>query len=197
MKTIICVITALLLNACSVKHTPENLTAAGYNVQLGLGYLAQDDRLRAKEKLLRAVEQAPNSQETQLALAYYYEIVGDRLAAEQIYQQALDIEPKAGQVNNNYGAFLCTQGEYQQALVHFERAAQDSHYYQTANAYENAALCSAKMAQFAPTAHYADLALQQDPHRVNMLLKLSYLLEQQGHKTLAQHYLNRYQQAKS
>ncbi len=32
-------------------------------MQLGLGYLAKDDRVRAKEKLLRATEQAPYNPE--------------------------------------------------------------------------------------------------------------------------------------
>lgn len=197
MKTIIFFILFLTITACATKPTEKNITAASYNVQLGLGYLAQNDRVRAKEKLLRAAEQAPDMQDAHLALAYYYETTGEITAAEQAYQHALHIMPKAGQVNNNYGAFLCTQGDHQQALLHFERAIDDPHYYQTAKAYENAALCSATMAHLALTSYYADLALQQDPHQNNLLLKLSYLLEQQGELQASRHYLDRYQQTKS
>ncbi len=172
---IILIILPLLLSACAYKQSPENLTAASYNVELGLGYLAQDDRLRAREKLLRAAHQAPNLLKTHLALAYYYQTVGDIHAADHAYQHALKIDSKAGRTNNNYGAFLCAQGEYQDAMLYFLRAMEDPHYPQTVSAYENAALCSAKMADDKTAAYYADLALQQDPKRTDLLLKIKIL----------------------
>ncbi len=118
-------------------------------------------------------------------MAYYYETVGQIHAAEQAYQQALMLMPKSGQVNNNYGAFLCGQGHYQQALVHFERAINDAYYHQTASVYENAALCCAKKGDFEAAAHYADLAVQQDPTRTAIYSKLNAVLEQQDDKKAA------------
>lgn len=196
MNKIIC-IAAVVLSACATQHPSENLTAADYNVQLGLGYLAQEDRVRAKDKLLHAVTLAPHALQPYLALAYYYETINNPIQAQQTYQQALQLNPDAGQVNNNYGAFLCTQGDYQQALTYLERAMADPYYKQTASAYENAALCSAKMRDYKAAAHYAALTLQQDPQRTHVLLKLNVLLEQQGQTEQAVDYLNRYQQTNS
>ncbi|MFA6037607.1 MAG: type IV pilus biogenesis/stability protein PilW [Legionellales bacterium] len=178
MNKIIIIIAALLLNACSTKHTPENTTAAGYNVQLGLGYLEKGDTARAKEKLLRATDQAPDFIDAHLALAYYYENIGQLDFAQKTYQEALKMMPKSGQVNNNYGAFLCSHGHYEQSMVYFQRAIEDVYYNQTASAYENAALCSAKMNDTEAAQRYAHLAVAQDASKQDIFIKLSYLLEQ-------------------
>ena len=192
MKRSLCLIAlCLLFNACALKHTPEHSSAAAYNVQLGLGYLAQNDRMRAREKLHRALMQDPDSIEPHLALAYYYETVGEQIKAQQTYQHALEILPQSGQVNNNYGVFLCSQGDYAQALVYFDRALADTYYPNSASAYENMALCLAKMNH--PEAEkYAHLALQQDPKRNSLLLKLSFILAEQKQIARAQAYLDQY-----
>jgi type IV pilus assembly protein PilF len=197
MKIIILICAAFLLAACATQRSSENLTAADYNVQLGLAYLEKGDTTRAKEKLLRASEQAPDLIDTHLALGFYYEQIGQQLAAQQAYQRALKIKPTDGQVNNNYGAFLCAQGDYSQSMIYFQQAIDDPYYYQTAKAYENAALCSLKMNDNQAAARYADLAIQQDPARSDIFLKLSYLLAQQGDENNAKVYLERYQQTNS
>lgn len=196
MKIIILFLAAFLA-ACSHHQTIENTTAANYNVQLGLGYLEKGDNIRAKEKLLRANQQAPDFVDGYLALAYYYEKIGQVQLAEQYYQKALKLEPKSGQVNNNYGAFLCKQGDYAKAISYFTLAMDDVYYHQSAKAYENAALCSVKLNDFTSAAKYADLAVQQDSSKQDLFLKLSYLLEQQGEKDQADLYIKRYHHTNS
>lgn len=196
MNKIIIIVAALLLSACFAQPTTENITAAGYNVDLGLGYLEKGDNARAKEKLLRASQQAPDLLAVHLALAYYYEQIGQVKAAIQSYQQALKIDSVAGQVNNNYGAFLCRHGDYAESMVYFQQAMNDVYYLQVAKTYENAALCSIKIHDLKAAGQYADLAVQQDPSRADIFLKMSYLLEQQGDKNNAEFYFNRYQQTR-
>lgn len=191
MKIIIVFIAAFLA-ACAHHQTIENTTAADYNVQLGLGYLEKGDNVRAKEKLLRATAQAPELVDAHLALAYYYEQMGQIQPAEQSYQNALKITPTLGRVNNNYGAFLCQQGAYAKSMQYFQRAIDDASYPQTAKAYENAAFCSVMRHDLKAASEYADLAVQQDPSKQDIFLKLSYLLEQQGEKEQADLYIKRY-----
>jgi type IV pilus assembly protein PilF len=174
---IIAIALSILLSACAT-NPKENITAAQYNVQLGLGYLAQDDKMRAKEKLLRAKSQAPHLIDTHLALAYYYQTVGQMHLADEAYQSAWELDPKAGNVNNNYALFLCSQNQYDQAMSHFETAFQAVDYLKLANAYENAALCAAKAGDVSKAHQYANLALQQNStSRVHE--KLTILLAQQ------------------
>jgi type IV pilus assembly protein PilF len=185
---------SLLLSACATQSSVENATAAGYNVQLGLGYLAQNDPVRAKEKLLRARAQAPDSVDAHLALAYYFQTIEHPEAAQLSYAQALKLSPEGGKANNNYAAFLCAQGDYAKALDHFERAVADLYYPQTAAAYENAALCAAQIPQWSLAQEYAQMAMQQDPMRSRIWLKLSTLMAQQGDDVRAKEYLERYNQ---
>lgn len=191
-KIILYLFFSLTLTACATNQPAENLAAAGYNVQLGLGYLAQGDRARAKEKLLRAVDLAPDAVDPYLALAYYYQKTAHLKAADIAYQQALAIAPDAGASNNNYAAFLCANGDYQQALKYFQYAIDDVYYTQTASAYENAALCAAQIPDMNAAQTYATLALQQDPMRAHVWLKLSTLMAQQDDPTQALEFLARY-----
>lgn len=85
--------TCLFLQACAHDEESEKLSskkhdlskAALYNVQLGLGYLKQGDRPRAKNKLLVALEQEPKSPDVNSALAYYFEQTKDLEEAEKYY----------------------------------------------------------------------------------------------------------------
>ncbi len=46
-------------------------------------------------------------------------------------------------VDNNYGTFLCKQGQFQQAYSQFEQALQSKHaYYHQADTLENIILCA-------------------------------------------------------
>ena len=58
----------LLLTACSTMSTPESekakkgdVVSANFNVQLGFAYMQRGNHERAKQKLLMALEEAPNS----------------------------------------------------------------------------------------------------------------------------------------
>src|SRR5690242_7983555 len=109
----------LLLQACIHNKESEKLSykkpdlrkAASYNVQLGLGYLKQGDRPRAKKKLLTALEQEPTSADVNSAMAYYFEQTGEQNQAEKYYLKAITLSGNKGAQLNNYGAFLCRQGD--------------------------------------------------------------------------------------
>jgi len=88
--------------------TPVNLSAAAtINTQLALAYLSDDDSEHAKQKLLLAQQQAPKDPVVYNAWGYFYERTHDFVNARRYYQHALQLEPKLGTTNNNYGAFLC------------------------------------------------------------------------------------------
>ena len=76
------------------------------------------------------------------ALAYFYQQQGDMERAKQAYLTAIKLDDKQGDVLNNFGAFLCTQGEYQAAYKQFTQALNSPQYYHQADTYENLALCA-------------------------------------------------------
>lgn len=185
----------VLLQACQHKATIEqlptsnkqiNLTkAADYNLQMGLGYLKQGDRPRAKKKLLTALTQAPNSADANAAMAYFFEQTADMDNAKKHYLKAISLSNTAksavGAQYNNYGTFLCRQGDYKKAEIYFLKAVKDVQYVNTAGAYENAGLCSLAMPDENKAKFYFTQALEQDPSRNESLFELVKLLSKEGH----------------
>lgn len=165
------------------KQTSAQQTAL-LNVELGLGYLEQGERARAKTKLTHACALAPHLPETKGAMAYFREIVGDHRDADCLYRQAIQVATHKGAVYNNYGAYLCRQARYKEADIFFQKALQDKTYARTAEVYENAGLCVLKSSD-APDAllaakamHYFTQALQNDPEREQARSALEHLKQQ-------------------
>ncbi len=170
-----------------------NPVAAQYNIQLGLGYMAQGDMQRAKTKLLLALQQAPNTAETNDAMAFFHERVGDNKQAKQYFLRALQVEPDKGAPLNNYGTFLCRQGQYAEADSYFLAAVKDPDYVNAAEAYENAGICASAIPNLAKAQHYFLRALQQDPRRATSILELGSIAFKEKHYDVAQNYLAAYQ----
>lgn len=188
------------LTACNTVSTTQksdtfsnpNLLAGHYNSQLGLAYLQNGDRLLAKQKLLLALQQAPNSAEVQDAMAYFLEISGDTAQAQIHYLRAIQCAPDKGAPLNNYGVFLCRSGQYDLGEQQFLAAVQDTHYLNTAEAYENAGLCAQAKPDEEKALHYFQQAIIKDPHRVNAWLGLAQISDDQHHPQLAQRYYDAY-----
>ena len=183
------ILTAILLQSCQhndfkeeeVSNPKTNLSkAATYNVQLGLGYLKQGDRPRAKRKLLTAIKQAPNSPDVNSAMAYYFEQSNEMEKAKKYYLKAIDLSSSSGAQLNNYGTFLCRIGDYTHAEPYFLKAVKDEQYIHTSGAYENAGLCALEVPDVAKAKQYFTLALNHDPSRRESLLELVKLAQKKG-----------------
>ncbi|MDP3268947.1 MAG: type IV pilus biogenesis/stability protein PilW [Legionella sp.] len=173
------ILSLMFLQACQpIKDTETPVSkktdlsrAASYNTQLGLEYLKQGDRPRAKSKLLTALKQKPKSPDVNAALAYYFEQTNELDQAKKYYDTAMKLSPTGAQLNN-YGAFLCRQGEYKNAEIYFKKAVEDVQYLNTAAAYENAGLCSLAIPDDSKARLFFISALQHDPSRRESLYEL-------------------------
>lgn len=132
-------------------------------MQLGLAYLKQGNRQRAKQKLLTAVAEDPNSPYANEALGYFFEQTHEIKQAEWYYNKALQMAPNSGAILNNYGDFLCHQKKYAEANQYFLKAASDPNYLNTALAYENAGICALAAHHPNEAKKYFKIALEQDP----------------------------------
>ncbi len=194
-------ISCLLVQACKhaneEKNEPKEIKtdlakAASYNVQLGLGYLKQGDRARAKKKFLTALEQAPNSAEVNGAIAYYFEQTKEMERARKHYLKAISLSSNAGAQLNNYGAFLCREGDYAKAESYFLKAVDDIKYVNTAGAYENAGLCALDVPNKEKAKYFFNKALDQDPSRKQSLYELVILEVKANHDAAAFDLLQKY-----
>jgi type IV pilus assembly protein PilF len=183
MKKIIMLSSILLLVGCStMKHSANDNESnasktklAMINVQLGMAYLERGNTQRAKQKFLVAIAKDPNLPEVWYSYAYFQEMTGDKEKARQDYLRAVQLAPQRGDIQNNYGTFLCRSGHYQEAIDHFKIAIKDPDYLDAASAYENAGLCALKIPNPKLAKEFFALAVNSDPNRsisANELAKL-------------------------
>lgn len=183
------IIVSIFLQGCqhpedkseSVIKKPDLSKAATYNIQLGLGYLKQGDRPRAKKKLLMAMKQEPNSADVNAAMAYYFEQTNEMTEAKKYYLKAISLSSEGGAQLNNYGTFLCRQGDYKKAESYFLKAVKDVQYINTSAAYENAGLCALEIPDNDKAKLYFTNALDQDPSRKESFYELVKLETKMGH----------------
>ncbi len=168
--------------------------AARLNAELGVAYLEKGQIARAKSKLLRARELAPQLPEVHYTMGYFLEFVGDIDEAEVAYQRALSITPKSGEANNNYGTFLCRRKQYLQADKYFQIALEDKDYVETAGVYENAGMCMAQTKNQEQAKEYFLKATRYDPSRPLPWLELSYMSLEADDVQSARFYFERYEQ---
>lgn len=144
MKHILVGCAALLLAACgggSPVKSAKQEELARLNVQMGIDYFSKGDYDLAQEKLQKAVEQAPDLQVAHSSLALVYGRVGKAVQAEKEYNKALSLGTDNGEVENNFGVFLCGLGRTADAEKHFLAAVEDKKYTTPAAAYNNAGVC--------------------------------------------------------
>ncbi|WP_051150800.1 tetratricopeptide repeat protein [Tatumella saanichensis] len=91
---------------------------------LGLEYLAMGEYRAAERNLLRAKRALPGDYRPVLALARLNQTEGHVSRAIVWYTQAEEMAPENGYVLNNYGAFLCALGQYDEARRRFTLAGQ-------------------------------------------------------------------------
>lgn len=173
--------------------------SAGYNVQLGLGYLEQGDINRAKAKFLKALKQAPKMPEVHYNIAYFYYTIHDYELAEMHYQQAIEhaynrVPEALGMAYNNYGIFLCQTDRFKEADVQFKLAIADKNYIDTASAYENAGLCAIKAQNKKIALNYFEKANKINPLSAKSLIELGALNYEFRDYQKAKLYMSRYNQ---
>jgi type IV pilus assembly protein PilF len=115
--------------------------AAGVWVQLGQKYMEMGKLDIAKQDLLKALEFDSKNVDAHTVLATLYDRVGDHTSAETHYRDAVEISPKSGVTNSNYGLYLCKLGKFELAQKYFEIAFTDGFYTQQDTAYTNAGTC--------------------------------------------------------
>ena len=104
----------LLMTACTTSGSGDevknNRKAAETNTSLGQGYIQREEYEIALDKLKRALAYDKTYAPAHTMLGVLYEILGDLEQAEEEYANAVKYDASGGEVNNNYGVFLCRIG---------------------------------------------------------------------------------------
>lgn len=147
---------ALWLTGCTSQSSEQEQVkfnrseAVTARIKLAIAYLEQNDFPKAKQNIDKALEHDNQDYLPHSVLAYYYQQIGENAKAQETFKTAISLSEKLSEtkqprpdVLNNYGAFLCKQGEFDNAYQKFEQALQSQErYYNQADTLENIALCA-------------------------------------------------------
>lgn len=199
------VMSALVLSGCVSESTyvgserpvqqrqVDNTEAARTRMSLGLNYLQRGENAQAIFNLERARALAPQLPEVYNALAFYYQNVNEPVQAEAAFQQALARDPDNADTYNNYGAFLCQQGKYDEAEHLLLSAIRRPGYMRVSESYENLALCQLQQNNFSRAQRYLESAVLHSGNRISSLLNLAGLDYAMGNHQRARQHLTRIQ----
>ncbi|TXH62187.1 MAG: type IV pilus biogenesis/stability protein PilW [Tolumonas sp.] len=176
------------------ENSIDNANASKTRVELGMGYLNKGQMAPAKYNFEKAIEMAPNNAEAYLAMAYYYQTVGDKDSAEETYKTLLSGHGNDPDVLNNYGAFLCRNRNYAEADDMFMRAVAQPRYLKMDDSYENAGICALQSGQKVKAIEYYRKALSYNPNKVRLLLDLAKIALDDHKATEAESWLNAYRE---
>lgn len=194
-RILTCAALWLTISGCTVTP-PQNEQAehrkADTRLALAQAYLRQGEPNKAWKNLTLAHQYAPNYLATHMALAHYYEHVGEFDRARQEYQDAFKHHPQSGELLNNYGAFICKQGQYVESLAWFAKARQQNDYAHIARNFENAGYCALKAQRPNQAIEYFAKSVLHDPTKARTWLTLVDLEIQYGQVSQAQQHLKHY-----
>lgn len=129
----------------------------------GYAYLTIGKPDQAIPSLEEAVRQEPSKVERLNALAQAYEQVGGRSAEriEQLYREALRIQPAMADIRTNYGKFLQSRGRYDDAQREYEQVISTESW--NANGWYNLGTLALQRGQLAQAEEWLDHSLELNP----------------------------------
>ncbi len=190
-----CVTQSFENNEPIVKNQANRDEMAATRVSLGLGYLKMGDMSQAKLNLEKAKKFSPNLVQVHTAFAHYYETVGEATLAIGSFEQALTIKADSADTLNNYGVFLCRQGNVAAAEVQFLKAIAVPSYLLVSESYENLASCYLQNDDFEKAEMYLNKSIYHSPNRTNTLFQMVRLQYAMGNYKEAKLFLQKFERS--
>lgn len=192
------VLASLVLVGCasSAERAGEKSTAlkaAELNTQLGREYMGRGQYEVALEKLKKAVASDKDYAPAYTMLAVLYETIGETQLAGPNYREALRIDPANGDINNNYGAYLCRIGQGADADQYFNAALKDPFYQTPAVAMGNAGECALSNGNLGLAEEYLRKSLEYNASYPNALLSMATVMYEREDYFRARAFLQRYE----
>ena len=160
-------------------------------LQLAAGYYQRGEYEVALDEVKQSLQADPDFADAYNMRGLIYMQMSETHLAEENFQHALRLAPHNGEVDNNYGWFLCQNDRAAEALPLFEAAAAERKYPFPAKALDNAGKCSLKLNHEAEAEKYFLRAFQFDPGNVGVNFNLAKMYYNRKDYDHAQFYIGR------
>jgi len=184
---------SVFLSACTAAGGVKSNKASNFNADLGIQYLQAGRLQLANEKLLKALDQSPNSPIANHYFAILQQRLGDTNKARQYFTKAINLNPKDPEIRNNYGSFLCDNNQVSEAIQQFNVAINDPLYKTPEFAYTNAGICYRKARNDVKAEESFRNALRKKTAFPSALLEMAGLYNDRKQYPRAQAFMSRYE----
>ena len=182
----------LALAGCAGNPTRNAAKNADVNAQMGLRYMQQGNYERSMDKLERALSFDSEHAAANHYVAILYQRLNRPEDAEDHFREAIDTSPNDSALLNNFGAFLCSTGQYDEAEELFLKVLDDPVYPQRAAVYENLGLCMKRKGDLEKAETHLRQALSRNTRLAKSLLGMADLSYRKDNYLSARAYLQRY-----
>lgn len=185
----------MVLGGCASRPTHEGIDtvkAAETNATLGLRYMQQGNYQLALEKLNKALSFEKNHGPAHHYLAELYRRLDKHEEADKHFRTALANSSEDYALYNNYGAFLCNRGRYDEGEAMFLQVLKNPVYAQKDQVYENLGTCVERKPNIERAEEYLRSALRLNPRLPRSLLAMARLSFDKGEYLSTRAYLQRY-----
>lgn len=165
--------------------------AADENVALAQQYIRDGQYEVALGRLQHALTLDPRSANAHTMMGLLNERIGREQQAGVSYRRATELRPESGDMANNYGTWLCRNGQRSEGMGMFERALQDPFYRTPGIALANAGSCARQAGELDRADGYLRRALAEDPTNPRVLQDLAHIQYSRGDFLRARAFLQR------
>lgn len=185
---------ALLLGLTGCAMMPQdpvdNQAAAQANARLGLDFLGKGQYEQAIDRLQRALKYDSDNVTATWGMALVYQNTNQPDRARSYYDRILDGHNRPA-ILNSYAVFLCQQGQTDEAIDYFKRAANDRRNASPAVALANAGLCLERSGKKETARDYYRKALTINKNQPTALTQMAQIQYAQGQYLSARAFIER------
>ncbi|MDQ1363780.1 MAG: type pilus assembly protein PilF [Pseudomonadota bacterium] len=194
MVIAMCMLVACAPDPVQKKKESNVRDAAKMNVQLASGYIQRGQLEVAKEKLTKAIEQDPELVPAYTTMAVLMEMINEPTEAENYYLDALDLDSRNPELQNNYGQFLCKQNKIEEAIKYFEKVLANQFYETPEKTYANLGYClmQGDNPNYKKAEENLRKAIKMNPQMTTALISMGELGIKTRQYLMARAYMQRY-----
>lgn len=134
------------------------------NVKMGVAYFERNDYDTALEKFKRALAHNPKLAIAHSGIALVYSTMNAKDDAEKHYKLSIRYAPNDPTILNNYGTFLCQNGEYLQAVEYYKKTLANPFFKTPETVRENMGVCLMKAEKIDEAEYNFREALRVNPN---------------------------------
>lgn len=171
---------------------PDPAQAAVANMQMALEYMRLNNLARARDRIERALAEAPENASVQETAGLVYERLEEKSKAQRAFATAARLGKDDPAIQNSYAGYLCRNGKTAAGEKLFLEVARNPLYQTPEVALVNAGVCLEATGDVLDAGRYFNRALAIKPNMPEALLELGNLALTRGDAKESLDYVQQY-----